>query len=284
MLERGRRAWKMEDIDFGAIRKNEVQGNEQLFYLLASSSFVEILSELYTSNLIEHYRGNGEAERWLRETWVREEVQHGQALKRYVQTVWPEFDWEGSYSGFAEEYAGLCSLDNLEASRALEMAARCVVETGTSTLYRCLHDAVEEPVLKQILANIKADEVRHYAMFRRLFMEHNRTEGKGALAVLLTIAKRALEIRGEDGYIAFKHAYSGRSVNRGQLDQEWRRFRLGLKSLMTAHYPFDMAVEMLLSPVPLARTLKHRLEAMLIRSARFFVARGARITSGTARV
>lgn len=270
MIERGQRNWKLEDLDFDAIRKSMVAGDEFLFYLLASASFVEILSELYTSNLIEHYREDAEATQWLEETWVREEVRHGQALKRYVHAVWPEFDWERSFSAFSEEYGKLCSMENLEPSLALEMAARCVVETGTSTLYRCLHDSVKEPVLKHLLANIKADEVRHYAMFRRLFLEHNQTEGKGTAAILLTIAKRLFEVRGEDGHIAFKHAYLGQGNGPAHQGKEWKKFRKRVKRLMARHYPFNMAVEMLLSFVPLAQPLKKWLGTFLVRTARLF--------------
>jgi hypothetical protein len=48
---------------------------------------------------------------------------------------------------------------------AAELCARCVVETGTSSLYSALRDAVDEPVLKQICANIAGDEFRHYKLF-----------------------------------------------------------------------------------------------------------------------
>lgn len=266
-----KRDWRIEDIDFAAVDRALVEKDERLFYLLASASFVEILSEVYTENLIEHYDGNAETTRWLKETWQREEVQHGRSLKTYVLAVWPEFDWEKSYSGFAAEYSALCSMDNLESSRALEMIARCVVETGTSTLYRCLYDHAEEPVLKRILANIKADEVRHYSKFRRLFLEHNRSEKNRILAVCRVIWKRMMEIHGEDGYIAFKHAFLARSKNPENLDREWAEFRRSLNSLVIRHYPFRMAVEMLLSPVPISTYSKKLLERVLIGLARLAV-------------
>ena len=47
------------------------------------------------------------------------------------------------------------------------MIARCIVETGTSSYYSALRDAVEEPVLKEICHNIAADEIRHYKLFSR---------------------------------------------------------------------------------------------------------------------
>ncbi|MBY0577550.1 MAG: ferritin-like domain-containing protein [Burkholderiales bacterium] len=271
MIEKGHKNWRLEDIDFSMLRRELVVNDERLFYLLASASFVEILSEIYTDNLIEHYRGNDDAALWLKQTWQREELQHGRSLKAYVKAVWPEFDWEASFSGFAAEYGLLCSMSNLESSRALEMMARCVVETGTSTLYRCLYDYAKEPVLKHILANIKADEVRHYAKFRRLFIELNHAENKGALAALHVIWKRMLEIHGEDGYIAFKHAHRCRCGASESLDRDWIGFKNGLNALVRRHYPFHMAVEMLLSPVPLSSRMKRMLGFPLTGLARIAV-------------
>jgi len=45
------------------------------------------------------------------------------------------------------------------------MIARCVVESGTASLYTALRDASDEPVLKEIAARIAGDEFRHYRMF-----------------------------------------------------------------------------------------------------------------------
>ena len=78
---------------------------------------------------------------WLESRWEREELQHGAALKRYVQTAWPDFDWEAAYKLFFAEYSQCCTVEQLAGTRALEMAARCVVETGTATFYRMMSDA-----------------------------------------------------------------------------------------------------------------------------------------------
>ena len=67
---------------------------------------------------------------WLSGQWEPEELRHGAALKRYVQTAWPEFDWNAAYRGFFEEYSRCCGIEAFAGTRALELAARCVVETG----------------------------------------------------------------------------------------------------------------------------------------------------------
>ena len=151
----GGASWSVDDIAYDRIDAALIHNNSELFYLLAAASFVEITSDLYTKNLIEFYHGNPEIENWLANFWELEEVQHGTALKRYVQAVWPEFDWERAYRGFFEEYGRACTMEALAENHALEMVARCVVETGTSSFYRTLSDATAEPVLKQITANIR---------------------------------------------------------------------------------------------------------------------------------
>jgi hypothetical protein len=54
---------------------------------------------------------------------------------------------------------------SIRGSRAGEMVARCMVETGTSSYYSALGEATQEPVLKEICAKIAADEFRHYKTF-----------------------------------------------------------------------------------------------------------------------
>src|ERR1700730_1568303 len=67
-----------------------VREDALLFYILASASFLEITSDLYTRNLVEFFRRDSEVIEWLENGWESEELQHGAALKRYVETAWPE--------------------------------------------------------------------------------------------------------------------------------------------------------------------------------------------------
>ena len=263
-VEKASKSWRMDEIDYGAIRREMVHDNEQLFYLLAAASFIEITSDLYTHNLIEHFRCDRDAARWLEEVWQREEMQHGSALKAYVMTVWPDFDWEKAYAGFAAEYGATCTIEALEPSAALEMVARCVVEVGTSTFYRCLYDYIEEPVLHRLLTNIKADEVRHFKRFRRYFLEYNTAEGHGPFDVARVIWHRTMEIRNEDSYIAFKHAFNTHNHSSDFHEAEWSRFCQWAKRWTHRYYPYRMAVEMLLSPLPAPNTLKKMMQPALI--------------------
>lgn len=261
--------WQLKEIDFSAIRKEWVRDDDDLFYLLASASFVEILSELYAQNLIDHYQGDAQVVRWLQERWQREEVQHGRAFKAYVQAVWPEFDWEGAYADFVQEYSALCTVEELEPSQALEMAARCVVETGTATFYHSLTRYTREPVLRQILANIKSDEVRHFTEFRHHFRKYNREEANSAWQVSRAMWRRMGEIRGEDSYIAFKHVYSRRHPELAFDDKIWHQFLRKLNRLARVNYPYRMAIDMLLAPLALSSVAKRLLRPPLFLLARY---------------
>ncbi|WDZ98500.1 ferritin-like domain-containing protein [Herbaspirillum sp. WKF16] len=197
--------WTVEDIDFTRIDVARMRGNEDLFYLVACASFIESGSDLYTHNLVEYYRGDAEVEGWLREQWEKEELQHGAALRAYVQYVWPEFDWERAYRGFLDEYSQYCKVELLEPSRALELAARCVVETGTSAYYRALARAADEPVLKHLAGLIANDEVNHYKHFYKYFRRYRSLENVGRSRVLGTLGRRTLELKNEDADCAIRH-------------------------------------------------------------------------------
>jgi hypothetical protein len=106
------------EIDYSSIDVAKVRNNRTLFYLLAAASFIESGSDTYAGNLAKYYADVPEAARWLAEHWECEELQHGQALRRYVAHVWPEFDWERGYRRFFDEYSVTCSIDNFEPSQA----------------------------------------------------------------------------------------------------------------------------------------------------------------------
>ena len=57
--------WSLDDIPFHEIDHDAVHDDEHLFFTLASASFIEITSDLYTENLIEFFRDDGEAVDWL---------------------------------------------------------------------------------------------------------------------------------------------------------------------------------------------------------------------------
>jgi len=243
--------WSIEDVPYHDLAQDMVRDDEHLFYIVASASFIEITSDLYTRNLVACYQGDREITNWLEEHWVKEELQHGQALKRYVQSAWPDFDWEGAYRTFLAEYGPLCTADQLASTRALEMAARCVVETGTAAFYRMLSDQCREPVLKQLAARISADEVRHYKYFYRYFRRYQALERPSRINVLRTLWRRAVEVDAEDAFCAFKAAFLTRNPGIPFERNQYRIYRDGIVQIARRHLPLGMAIKMLLRPLDL---------------------------------
>jgi len=246
--------WSMQDIAYDSIDVARARQHRTLFYLMASASFIESGSDLYAGNLAQYYADCPEAAQWLIHHWEREELQHGRALRRYVETVWPEFDWERGYARFFEEYSVTCSIDQFEPTQALEMVARCVVETGTATFYRAIAQAAEdadEPVLRDLASRISADEVRHYKHFFHFFNACNAREGVGRARVLKALASRLREIKNEDAVIALRNVLRIERAQDDVPDADVRDLNSRVSALVRSHLPIDMAAKMLLKPLHL---------------------------------
>ncbi|BBD81142.1 ferritin-like domain-containing protein [Aerosticca soli] len=255
--------WTLESIDLARVEVAKVRHNEALFFLICSSSFIESGSDLYTRNLVEFFTGDEEVRQWLREHWEPEELQHGRALAAYIRRVWPEFDWDAAFASFWEEYRATCTLDELEPTRGLELVARCVVETGTATMYRALHAISDEPVLREITNNIKSDEVRHYKYFYQYFRRYREQERLGRYQVFRALLRRVREIKGEDGDIALRHVYYHCYPQRRDDVAEFRRVAGRAEQLLRRHAPIEMTVKMLLKPIELPPRMQDALEKPL---------------------
>jgi hypothetical protein len=259
--------WTLESLDLDRIDAARVRHNEDLFFLLCSSSFVESGSDLYSHNLVEHFAGDDELQAWLSQHWKHEELQHGRALAAYVRKVWPEFDWDTSFKAFWDEYGAVCTAEQLESCRGLELAARCVVETGTASLYRALHEITDEPVLKQLTGHIKNDEIGHYKYFYQHYLRYREREGFGRYKVFRAILRRVREIKSEDSDIALRHVFNQCYPQHRGNEKEFRRISDRAQGLLRRHIPAGMTVKMLLKPLDLPVGLQRALERPLARIA-----------------
>lgn len=249
--------WSISDIDYASIDVASVRDNRTLFYLLAAASFIESGSDTYAGNLASYYADVPDAANWLSRHWESEELQHGLALRRYVEHVWPEFDWARGYQRFFDEYSKTCSIDNFERTQALEMAARCVVETGTASYYRALELASDEPVLRDLTRRIANDEVRHYKHFFRYFNSLSRRERLGRTRVFSALARRLLEIKNEDAEIALRNVLRIEHDREDVPEREVRALNSRCSAVVRRHLPIDMTVKMLLRPLHLHARIEH---------------------------
>ena len=241
--------WSISDIDFSKVDTASVRNDETLFFILSSASMVESGSDVYTRNLVEYYGDNPDVAHWLSTQWEPEELQHGRALRAYVEHVWPEFDWQTAYDQFLAEYSLSCTVDEFESTHALELAARCVVEMGTATLYRSLLDYTREPVLHQLMDNIRSDEVRHYKYFYRYFQEYNAVEGNGRVTVFGALIRRLMEIRNDDAECAIRHVLAVREKGTTKDPQRLREISAKTRQLIRQNLTADMSVKMFLKPL-----------------------------------
>lgn len=242
--------WALDDIPWHAIRQEAVTQSRAFFFLVASASLMESATGLYTENLIEFFVGDDEVTSWLEHYWLPEELQHGRALRRYVEAAWPQFDWEPAFHRFVEEFRPFCDV-SLEPARSLEMASRCVVEMGTASYYTTLSRASPEPVLAVLARRIAEDEVRHYKHFYRFFRKYRDAERPSRAAVVPALWRRLRMTGGQDGFIVVKHVY-GASHPNGPFDAAtYRDVRRQCRDLVRDRFPYEMSVRMLLKPLAL---------------------------------
>jgi hypothetical protein len=263
-----RPAWAVSDLPFERLDRSRVRDDETLFYLLVCASFIESGSDLYTANLIEHYRELPHIARWLHEGWQHDELRHGMALERYVRSVWPEYPWSDAFQAFFTDYRRACSAAELESDRALELAARCVIEMGTASFYRMLYEAADEPVLRQLLDYIRRDEVRHYKYFFAFWREARQERHISRFALARCMIRRTLEMTNDDGWYAFRQAYSFRQEGRVPTRATYRQWRKNVRAIAARHFPGRMAAEMMLAPLALTPRWRESAVALAARAIR----------------
>jgi rubrerythrin len=155
--------WKLSDIPWNRFEPGKV--DPALLQLVKAASLVERNGEDYSRYLCEIFAGDAEFQAAAR-LWGAEEIQHGQALGRWAELADRGFDHQAACARFSEGYhLPENPKGSKRGSRAGELIARCMVETGTSTYYTALAEAAREPVLQEICRRIAADELRHYKLF-----------------------------------------------------------------------------------------------------------------------
>ncbi|QIL83799.1 ferritin-like domain-containing protein [Diaphorobacter sp. HDW4A] len=257
----------MEDIPFEQIELGSIEHNEDLFYLLMSASFIETGSDTYAANLAEHYSEYPDIAAWLQECWEKEELQHGTALRHYVEAVWPDFPWQQAYDSFFGEYSKLCTVEELHPDRHLEMVARCVVETGTTAYYHTLRELSDEPVLCKLLGHIRNDEVGHYKHFLKYFKELQEHSPVSRTRIAGALYARLKELRESDSDVALRHVFAHRGNYFADSNRNFADIAQRVYQLVSTQLPADLAVRMLLKPLLLPQRLESYLYAPIARFA-----------------
>jgi rubrerythrin len=193
--------WTLESIHWN--RFDPAKVDPELLRAVKAASLVEGNAADYVKYLREVFKGDDETIVRI-EQWGREEIQHGDALGRWAELADPSFSFAKAMEAFRDGYKVPPPKDggSVRGSRSGEMISRCVVESGTSSYYSAMRDQAEEPVLKEITANIAADEFRHYRLFYDTLLRQTH-EKVPFLKRLLVAASRVSEAEDDELAYAF---------------------------------------------------------------------------------
>jgi rubrerythrin len=167
--------WTLADIPWEKFDRAKV--DPEIVRIVKAASLVEQNGGDYTDYLCGVFHDDAEFQGVARR-WGGEEVQHGQALGRWATLADPRFDHAAAAARFTAGFrVDRDATQSVRGTRAGELVSRCIVETGTSSYYTAMAEAVDEPVLKAICHHIAADELRHYKLFythmkRYLVIDH----------------------------------------------------------------------------------------------------------------
>ncbi len=155
--------WTLDDIPWRRFDPDKV--DPDIVRIVKAASLVEQNGADYAHYLCNVFADDPGFQTVVRR-WGAEETQHGQALGRWATLADPRFDHAAACARFSAGFrVPLEAKASVRGSRAGELVARCIVETGTSSYYTALGEAVAEPVLRDICHRIAADELRHYKLF-----------------------------------------------------------------------------------------------------------------------
>ncbi len=207
--------WTLDDIAWDKFDRTKV--DPEILRVVKAASLVEQNGADYAHYLCRIFHDDPDFQDVARR-WGGEEVQHGQALARWATLADPGFDHAAASARFTAGFrVDLDASASVRGSRAGELVARCVVETGTSSYYTALAEATAEPVLKAICQRIAADELRHYKLFYAHLKRYLGREPIGMWGRLRIAFGRILETDDDE------LAYAYHAANESGLPYDRRR-------------------------------------------------------------
>ncbi len=214
--------WTLEQIPWTRFDPDRV--DPEIVKLVKAAAMVEFNGGDYATYLQRVFADDAEFQA-VAATWAQEEVQHGKALARWARLADPAFDFAAAFKRFTDGFSVPIDVDrSVRGSRAGELVARCIVETGTSSYYTALMDASDEPVLKQICRNIAADELRHYKLFYGYLTRYLEREGlNGWRRLKVTLTRIGESEDDELAYAYFAANHRGETYDRKRFNRAYAR-------------------------------------------------------------
>jgi rubrerythrin len=211
--------WTLDDVPWQAFDPKQV--DPETVRIVKAAGLVEFNGHEYVRYLCNVFADDPEF-REEAEQWGREEVQHGEALGRWAALAEPSFDFHKAFRRFVEGYKLQTEVTaSVRGSRAGELIARCIVETGTSSYYTALAEATQEPVLKDICRKIAADELRHYKLFYARLKRYLDRENLNSWGRLRIAIGRIAE--SEDDELAYAYYAANAAEGEAYDRKRWNR-------------------------------------------------------------
>jgi rubrerythrin len=214
--------WTLEQIPWSEFDPARV--DPEIVKLVKAASMVEFNGGDYATYLNRVFADDPEFQS-VATAWAEEEVQHGRALAQWAKLADPTFDFAIAFRRFTDGYSIDIEADrSVRGSRAGELVARCIVETGTSSYYAALREAADEPVLKEICRNIAADELRHYKLFYTHLRRYLDREGlTGWKRLKVTLARLGESEDDELAYAYFAANHPDEKYDRKRFSRAYAR-------------------------------------------------------------
>lgn len=214
--------WTLEQIPWSSFDPSKV--DPELVKVVKAAAMVEYNGGDYATYLCRIFKDDAVFQSVVND-WAMEEVQHGAALARWAKLADPDFDFQTCFKRFTDGYkVPLDATASVRGSRAGELVARCIVETGTSSYYTALMEATDEPALKAICKRIAADELRHYKLFYQHLDTYLQLDQIGAWQRIKIALSRITESEDDElayAYYAANHA--GESYERRRFTRAYAR-------------------------------------------------------------
>ncbi|HKX11245.1 MAG TPA: ferritin-like domain-containing protein [Stellaceae bacterium] len=208
--------WTLDDIPWERLDRAKV--DPEVLRIVKAASLVEQNGGDYAHYLCNVFHDDP-AFQTVARAWGGEEIQHGEALGRWAELADPTFNHAGASKRFTAGFrVDLDATKSVRGTRSGELIARCIVETGTSSYYTALAEAVEEPVLKAICQRIAADELRHYKLFYTHLKRYLERERLGFWGRLRVAVGRVAE--SEDDELAYAYY----AANEGAVPYQRKRY------------------------------------------------------------
>ena len=255
--------WTLENLDPTRIDVARIRHDEDLFFLTCAASFAEQAAQPHMHDLANQFADDREWQAWLRQCWQPEKCRHGHALAAYVRHVWPEYDWQAGFKACLD--AGVAQPSGTYRDRGLTLAAHCVAGAGVASHYRALGQVTDEPVLRQLVACITRDEVRHFNRFCRQLEQCRSEEGTGRYRMVRAMLGQARRGRAPNHDAALQPVFAQCYPQQGADPTGHAQLADRVHQRLRAHFGASTTARMLLKPLDLPPRLQAMLEKPLTR-------------------